>query len=121
MAYADLFLWPTLQNQCVAESLGGTIVGLRVQCGLRLWVAALIRPPPAGSDHNVDGIDEVFQVNHCHMGIPGAGENIFTKLGERIWLQNIQLLENRGFMQPQTSTIWTINTLIGGFLVRTNS
>ena len=36
-------------------------------------VAALIRPPAAGRDDIIHGVDDVFQMNHC--------------LGDRIWLR----------------------------------
>ncbi len=62
-------------------------------CG---WVAALIRPPAAGPDDNIHGVDDVFQINHCHVGIPGAGQVILTKDGKRIWLQNVRLMDATG-------------------------
>ena len=61
-------------------------------CG---WVAALIRPPTAEPDDNVHGVDNVFQINHCHVGIPGAGQNILTK-DDRIWLTNIRIMDATG-------------------------
>ena len=47
-------------------------------CG---WVAALIRPPAVEPDDNIHGFDDVFQIIHCHVGIPGAGQDILTKDG----------------------------------------
>ena len=60
------------------------------------WVAALIRPPAKGPDDNIHGVDDVFQINQCHVGIPGAGQVILTKLGEQIWLQNVRLMDATG-------------------------
>ena len=51
-------------------------------CG---WVAALIRPPAAGPDGNDHEVNTVFQINHCHVSIPGAGQTILTKNDERIF------------------------------------
>ena len=62
-------------------------------CG---WVAALIRPPAAGPDDNVHGVDTVFQINHCHVSIPGAGHTILTKDNERIWLPQVRLTDATG-------------------------
>ena len=62
-------------------------------CG---WVAALIRPPAVGPDDNIHGVDDVFQINHCHVGIPSAGQDILTKDGERIWVQNVRLMDATG-------------------------
>ena len=62
-------------------------------CG---WVAALIRPPAAGPDDNDHMVDTVFQINHCHISIPGAGQTILTKDGERIWLPQIRLTDATG-------------------------
>ena len=59
-------------------------------CG---WVAALIRPPAVGPDDNIHGVDDVFQFNHCHVGIPSAVQDILTKDGERIWVQNVRLMD----------------------------
>ena len=62
-------------------------------CG---WVAALIRPPAAGPDDKVHGVDTVFQINHCHVSIPGAGQTILTKDDERIWLPQVRLTDATG-------------------------
>ena len=34
------------------------------------------------------GTDMVFQINHCYVALPGAGDNILTNDGKRIWIQN---------------------------------
>ena len=62
-------------------------------CG---WVAALIRPPAAGPDDNIQGVDTVFQINHCHVSIPGAGQTILTKDDARIWLPQVRLTDATG-------------------------
>ena len=61
-------------------------------CG---WLAALIRPPATGQDDHLHGVDDVFQINHCHVAIPGAGQGILTRDG-RIWLQNVRLTDATG-------------------------
>ena len=60
------------------------------------WLAALIRPPATGPDENIHGVDTVFQINHCHVSIPGAGQAILTKDDERIWLQKVRLTDPIG-------------------------
>ena len=62
-------------------------------CG---WVAALIRPPTAGPDDNAHVVDTVFQINHCYVSIPGAGQTILTKDGERVWLPQVRLTDPTG-------------------------
>ena len=62
-------------------------------CGL---VAALIRPPAAGPDDNIDGVNTVFQINHCYVSIPGAGQTVLTKDDERIWLSKVRLMDATG-------------------------
>ena len=67
-------------------------------CG---WVAALLRPPPGGgaSEPAVttpEGVDDVFQINHCHIATPGPGDQVLTKDGDRIWLQNVRIMDATG-------------------------
>ena len=67
-------------------------------CG---WVAALLRSPPGGdaselTGESLEGADEVFQINHCYVATPGPGEQVLTKDNERIWLQNIQIMDATG-------------------------
>ena len=61
-------------------------------CG---WVAALIRPPAAEPDDNIHGVDDVFQINRCHIGIPGARQNILTK-DEWTWLMKVRITDATG-------------------------
>ena len=62
-------------------------------CG---WVAALIRPPAAGPENNIQGVDTLFQINHCHVSIPGTGQTILTKDDARIWLPQVRLTDATG-------------------------
>ena len=67
-------------------------------CG---WVAALLRPPPGGgatepTAQNAEGDDQVFQINHCHIAVPAPGDQVLTKDGDRIWLQNIRVMDATG-------------------------
>ena len=67
-------------------------------CG---WVAALLRPPPDGgaSEPTVvspEGVDDVFQLNHCHIATPGPGDQALTKDWDRIWLQSIRIMDATG-------------------------
>ena len=55
-------------------------------CG---WVAALLRPPPGGGAkeptvETPEGVDDVFQINHCHIATPGPGDQVLTKDGDSI-------------------------------------
>ena len=56
-------------------------------------LAALLNP---SSDQEQDGIDAVFQINHCYVAIPGAGEQVLTKDGERVWIANLDVLDTTG-------------------------
>ena len=40
-----------------------------------------------GGDADPAENDAVFQVNHCHVEVPGPGESVVTKDKERIWFQ----------------------------------
>ena len=84
---------PTMQARNFAEEEAVLSV-----CG---WVAALLRPPPGGgasepTGETLEGADEVFQINHCHIATPGPGEQLLTKDNERIWLQNIRIMDATG-------------------------
>ena len=67
-------------------------------CG---WVAALLRPAPGGgasepSADTLEGADDIFQINHCHIATPGPGDRVLTKAGDRIWLPNIRIMDATG-------------------------
>ena len=67
-------------------------------CG---WVSALLRSASGGgasepAGEGLEGEDEVFQINHCHVATPGPGEQLLTKDNERIWLQNIRIMDATG-------------------------
>ncbi len=61
-------------------------------------VAALLNPPPGAEcvSDELSGTDVVFQINHCHVAVPGAGEQVVTKDGDRIWLQNVRIMDATG-------------------------
>jgi hypothetical protein len=85
--------WQATQARNFAEETAVLSV-----CG---WVAALLRPPPGGgaSEPTVDtleGADDVYQINHCHIAIPGPGGEVLTKDGDRIWLQKIRIMDATG-------------------------
>ena len=42
------------------------------------------------------GTDEVFQINHCHVAVPGAGQEVLTKDRSRTWLQQCRLMDTTG-------------------------
>ena len=70
-------------------------------CG---WLAALTRPPSnsgttESTDQKAEGEDEVFQINHCHVAVPGSGDQVVTKDGSRIWLQHIRVMDATGSLQ----------------------
>ena len=48
------------------------------------------------ADQEQDGMDAVFQINHCHVAIPGAGEQVLTNNGERVWLANLSVMHTTG-------------------------
>ena len=67
-------------------------------CG---WVAAVLCPPPGGgaADPAVEtpeGVDDVFQIDHCHIATPRPGDQVLTKDGDRIWLHNIRIMDATG-------------------------
>ena len=67
-------------------------------CG---WLAALLRPDPHAATGDLassgpEGLDEVFQINHCHVAVPSPGARILTNKGDRIWLQNIRIMDTTG-------------------------
>ena len=43
-----------------------------------------------------EGVDDVFQINHCHIATPGPGDQVLTKDGDHIWLQNIRIMDATG-------------------------
>ena len=43
-----------------------------------------------------EGIDTLFQINHCYVATPGAGEQVVTNDGQRIWLQNVRIMDATG-------------------------
>ena len=43
-----------------------------------------------------DGMDAMFQISHCHVAIPGAGERVLTNNGERVWLANLSVMHTTG-------------------------
>ena len=84
---------PTMSTRNFAEEKAVLSV-----CG---WIAALLRPPSRGGASEptgeiLEGVDEVFQINHCHVATPGPGDHVLTKDNERIWLQNIQIMDATG-------------------------
>ena len=38
----------------------------------------------------------MFQIHHCHVAVPGPGARILTNKGDRIWLQNIRIMDTTG-------------------------
>ena len=67
-------------------------------CG---WIAALLRPSADGgakepTEPIPEGTDDVFQINHCFVDVPGPGEQLLTKDGDRLWLQNIRVMDTTG-------------------------
>jgi len=63
-------------------------------CG---WIAALLRPATGDlASSSAEGDDEVFQINHCHVAVPSPGACILTNKGDRIWLQNIRIMDATG-------------------------
>ena len=46
-------------------------------------VAALLNPSPGSGcvSDELPGTDVMFQINHCHVATPGAGEQVATKDG----------------------------------------
>jgi len=64
-------------------------------CG---WIAAVLRPPSGMQQEagEPEGTDKVFQINHCHVAVPGAGQQLLTNNGSRIWLQNLRIMDATG-------------------------
>lgn len=63
-------------------------------CG---WLAALLRPATGDlASSSTEGDDEVFQINHCHVAVPSPGARILTNKGDRIWLQNVRIMDATG-------------------------
>ena len=67
-------------------------------CG---WVAALLRPDPRAATDDLpssgpEGLDDVFQINHCHVAVPSPGARVLTNKGDRIWIQNIRIMDTTG-------------------------
>ena len=64
-------------------------------------LSAMLRPPMspgAGGDADPAEEDTVFQLNHCHVEVPGPGESIVTKDKERVWFQ-ARLMDMTGSVQ----------------------
>ena len=61
-------------------------------------IAALLSPPSGaeGDTEEPEGIDTLFQINHCYVATPGAGEQVVTNDGQRIWLQNVRIMDATG-------------------------
>ena len=58
----------------------------------------LLCPPPGGgaSEPTVEtpeGINDVFQISHCHIATPSPGDQVLTKDGDRVLLQNIRIMD----------------------------
>ena len=88
MRAASTSITPTwVPNQ--ARDLANELA-LYTVCGC---LAALLNPSP---DQEQDGIDAVFQINHCYVAIPGAGEQVLTNNGERVWLANLSVMDTTG-------------------------
>ena len=83
-------------TQSATDFAGG--VAVHSVCG---WLAALLRPPPDGgavepTTSSSENHDELFQINHCHIALPSPGDQVLTKLGERVWLKNIRVMDATG-------------------------
>ena len=42
------------------------------------------------------GVDDIFQISHCHLATPGPRDEVLTKDGDRIWLKNIRIMDATG-------------------------
>ena len=61
-------------------------------------IAALLSPPSGteGDTEEPEGIYTLFQINHCYVATPSAGEQVVTNDGQRIWLQNVRIMDATG-------------------------
>ena len=67
---------------------------LHYVCG---WLGALLRPATGDRASPItEGDDELFQINHCYVSVPGPADRITTNKGDRIFLQNIKIMDATG-------------------------
>ena len=50
-------------------------------------LSAMLRPPANSSAAEHAELDELLQINHCHVTTPAPGESLVTQVGERLWFQ----------------------------------
>ena len=44
------------------------------------------------------GQQDLFQINHCYVEVPGAGETVVTNDGSRLWLHGMRIRDTTGSM-----------------------